>query len=246
MKTKIRKITAAFLLALLCLTAVPAAAFAAETAENTGLAVDVAIPVSVELSGEAPSPAESFVLTLQALDNAPLPAEHTLTITGAGTASFPAITYTAPGIYYYTVTQQAGSHARGHYDSAVYYVRVSVTNAENGGLEAVVAAHTDAQMVSAKRDITFTNTYDPVPAATTEQPSNPATQPSDQDSSSDDNAGIKFRNHKEKLRYQRRQDRRQQQSVIMDEPSRTCGQRTCRHRRRQLPEVAEPPKRIVE
>lgn len=189
MKTKIRKITAAFLLALLCLTAVPAAAFAAETAENTGLAVDVAIPVSVELSGEAPSPAESFVLTLQALDNAPLPAEHTLTITGAGTASFPAITYTAPGIYYYTVTQQAGSHARGHYDSAVYYVRVSVTNAENGGLEAVVAAHTDAQMVSAKRDITFTNTYDPVPAATTEQPSNPATQPSDQDSSSDDNAG---------------------------------------------------------
>lgn len=185
MKTKIRKITAALLFALLCLTAVPAAAFAAETADNTGSAVDVAIPVSVELSGETPSPAESFVLTLKALDNAPLPAEHTLTITGAGTSSFPAITYTAPGIYCYTVTQQAGSHARGHYDSTVYYVRVSVTNAENGGLEAVVAAHTDAQMVSPKGDITFTNTYDPAPAATTEQPSNPAVKPSDPGSSND-------------------------------------------------------------
>mgnify|MGYP003280350318 FL=1 len=87
------------------------------------------------------------------------------------------------------MTQQAGSHARGHYDDAVYYVRVSVTNAENGELEAVVAAHTDAQMVSAKRDITFTNTYDPAQAATTEQPSNPAVKPSDPDSSSDDKAG---------------------------------------------------------
>lgn len=188
MKTKIRKITAALLFALLCLTAVPTTAFAADD-KSTGLAVDVAIPVSVELSGEVPSPAESFTLTLQALDDAPLPEQHTLTITGAGTAEFPAITYTKPGIYCYTVTQQAGSHTRGHYDSTVYYVRVSVTNAENGGLEAVVAAHTDAQMVSDKRDIDFTNTYDPAPAASTQQPSNPVTRPSAPGSSSDNDSG---------------------------------------------------------
>lgn len=181
MKTNIQKIRAVILCVILCLTAIPSSVLAAAPAEKT---VDVAIPVSVELSGEIPSPAEKYTLTLQALDNAPMPSENTVTITGAGTTAFPAITYTEPGIHCYTVTQQKGNHERGHYDSAVYYVRVSVINAENGGLEAVVAAHTDAQMTSSKQDIIFTNSYDPAPAASTQQPSNPATKPSDPDSSS--------------------------------------------------------------
>ena len=63
------------------------------------------------------------------------------------------------------VTQLAGSHERGHYDATVYFVRVSVTNGENGGLESVVAAHIDEQMTSAKREISFENSYDPVPTA---------------------------------------------------------------------------------
>lgn len=155
MKTSIRKIPAAVLLLVLCLTVFPLSAFAADTS------VGVAIPVSVELSGETPSPEETYTFVLQAVDNAPMPEESTLKIIGAGKGEFPVINYSTPGIYCYTVTQQAGSHDRGHYDATVYYVRVSVTNGEYGGLEAVVAAHTDAAMTSEKQDMTFTNTYDP-------------------------------------------------------------------------------------
>ena len=49
-----------------------------------------------------------------------------------------------------------------HYDQTVYYVKVSVTNGENGNLETVIAAHTDADMTDAKCDITFTNYYKPI------------------------------------------------------------------------------------
>ena len=69
--------------------------------------VRVEIPVSVELSGEAPSPEETYTVVLQAVDNAPMPENNTLTITGAGTASFSAISYSTPGLYSYTVAQQA-------------------------------------------------------------------------------------------------------------------------------------------
>lgn len=55
-----------------------------------------------------------------------------------------------------------GTHKRGHYDQTVYYVKVSVTNGENGNLETVIAAHTDADMTDAKCDITFTNYYKPI------------------------------------------------------------------------------------
>lgn len=155
MKTSIRKIPAVFLLVVLCLTAFPVSAFAAD-------AVNVAIPVSVELSGETPSPEETYTVVLQAVDDAPMPAENTLEITGEGTAAFPAITYSTPGIYCYTIAQQRGSHVRGNYDATTYYVRVSVINDGNGGLGAVVAAHTDAQMESEKQDIIFANAYDKV------------------------------------------------------------------------------------
>ena len=142
MKTNIRKFPAVLLLAVLCLTVFPISAMAAGVAE-------VKIPVSVELSGEKPSPDENI-----------------LTVTGAGKAEFPAVSYSVPGVYCYTVSQQPGSLKKGHYDSTVYYVKVTVTNGDSGELEAVVAAHTDAQMVSEKQDITFVNTYDPADTPT--------------------------------------------------------------------------------
>ncbi len=141
------------LLAILCLTAFRVSAFAAETAE-------VRIPVRVELAGGKPSAEETYTVVLQAVGEAPLPSESTLEITGSGRASFPAICYTEPGVYCYTITQQPGSDKKGHYDNTVYYVKVTVTNGESGGLETVIAAHTDAEMVSEKREIAFTNTYD--------------------------------------------------------------------------------------
>lgn len=153
MKTRIRKISAVLLLMVLCLTVFPMSALAAD-------AVKVEIPVSVELSGETPSPEESYTVVLQPVDGAPMPSEDTLEIKGDATAAFPGISYSTPGIYCYTVAQKSGSHERGHYDETVYYVKVTVMNAEKGGLEAVVAVHTDKQMVSEKCDITFKNTYD--------------------------------------------------------------------------------------
>lgn len=155
MNTKIKKIPAVLLLVVLCLTVFPISVFAAGDAE-------VKIPVSVELSGEKPSPEETYTYVLGAVDDAPMPQKSTVTITGSGKTAFDAITYQTPGIYCYTVTQQAGKNAHGHYDETVYYVKVTVTNAEKGGLQAVVAAHTDPQMVSEKSDITFKNTYDAV------------------------------------------------------------------------------------
>ncbi|HIU77335.1 MAG TPA: LPXTG cell wall anchor domain-containing protein [Candidatus Pelethocola excrementipullorum] len=165
MKTSIRKIPAVLLLVILCLTVFPISALAAEVTE-------VKIPVSVELSGKTPSPEETYTVVLQSVDGAPMPSESTLKIKGSGTAAFPAISYSTPGIYCYTVTQQAGSHERGQYDETVYYVKVAVTNAKSDGLEAVVTVHTDAQMTSAKQDVTFTNTFD-VPKT----PSKPLSKP---------------------------------------------------------------------
>lgn len=101
-------------------------------------------------------------MELTAVDDAPMPSENVLEISGSGKAFFSPIQYTTPGIYYYTITQQSGTHKRGHYDQTVYYVKVSVTNGENGNLETVIAAHTDADMTDAKCDITFTNYYKPI------------------------------------------------------------------------------------
>lgn len=159
MKTNIRKIPAVLLLAVLCLTVFPCSAFAANAAE-------VRIPVTIETSGETPSPEESYTVKLKAMDDAPMPSENILKINGKGTHTFPVIHYTTPGTYCYRITQQEGSSARGHYDTTMYYVKVSVTNAENGNLETVIAVHTNAQMTDAKRDIIFINTYDPVKKTT--------------------------------------------------------------------------------
>lgn len=147
--------------------------------------MEVKIPVSVELSGEKPSPDEDYTMTLEGRDGAPMPEKSSLTIKGAGKEAFPAISYSVPGIYCYTVTQQPGKQAEGHYDSTVYYVKVSITNGKNGNLEAVVAAHTDAQMVSKKQEISFKNTYDavkkptptPTPKPTPSSSSTPSSTP---------------------------------------------------------------------
>ena len=82
MKTNIRKFPAVLLLAVLCLTVFPISAMAAGVAE-------VKIPVSVELSGEKPSPDETYTIILQGEDEAPMPEENILTVTGAGKAEFP-------------------------------------------------------------------------------------------------------------------------------------------------------------
>ena len=90
------------LLAVLCLAVFPISTFAAD-------AVQVQIPVSIQTSGETPSPEENYTVELQAVDDAPMPSENVLEISGSGKAFFSPIQYTTPGIYYYTITQQSGT-----------------------------------------------------------------------------------------------------------------------------------------
>ena len=103
----IRRFPAVLMLIVLCLTVFPVSAFGAGNAE-------VKIPVSVELSGEIPAQDETYTVKLSALDQAPVPKDDTLKITGEGASAFPAISYSSPGIYGYKISQQAGSHGRGH------------------------------------------------------------------------------------------------------------------------------------
>ena len=93
------------LLVVLCLAVFPISTFAAD-------AVQVQIPVSIQTSGETPSPEENYTVELQAVDDAPMPSENVLEISGSGKAFFSPIQYTTPGIYYYTITQQSGTHKR--------------------------------------------------------------------------------------------------------------------------------------
>ena len=127
----------------------------------------VALPVAVELTGEDIPASSSYTVVLQAdLDSDPMPQGstgnmYTMEVSGAGTFLFPEISYTTPGEYNYTVWQENGSDSRCTYDTAVYDVKVYITNAEDGsGLASTVIAYknTEAQKLD---EIRFTNTYDP-------------------------------------------------------------------------------------
>ena len=61
------------LLVVLCLAVFPISTFAAD-------AVQVQIPVSIQTSGETPSPEENYTVELQAVDDAPMPSENVLEV----------------------------------------------------------------------------------------------------------------------------------------------------------------------
>lgn len=82
------------LLVVLCLAVFPISTFAAD-------AVQVQIPVSIQTSGETPSPEENYTVELQAVDDAPMPSENVLEISGSGKAFFSPIQYTTPA---FTIT----------------------------------------------------------------------------------------------------------------------------------------------
>lgn len=162
MKKMIKKISAAVFLVLLCLAWLPLNASASEKTE-------VKIPVSVNLTGEEPVKADNFTFRLTPESSwTPMPegckGSCDITVSGNGTAMFPAVGYTVPGIYGYIVKQVPGNNEKCTYDDTVYYVRVTVTNAENGSLEASVSAHRDEQMADKKQMIEFDNTYAAPPA----------------------------------------------------------------------------------
>lgn len=169
-----QKFVAALLGTALCAVLLATAAFAAQGS------VAVTLPVSIRTAGADPEPNAAYTFCLQAVDNAPMPdgaqnGQYSVTVQGAGDYTFPQITYTAPGIYYYQISHAAGADTRCTYDATVYNVTVAITNKQDGtGLESAVTAHTGPS--ADKRDaMLFTNVYAPRP--TTPPTATPTPEP---------------------------------------------------------------------
>lgn len=139
MKKNVRSLAAIVLALVLCAAVFAVPAFA-EGACISGMEVEIA------LKGDAPSPAETFTVTLSADDAAfPMPEGSvdgvwTGSVQGAGKVLVPDIQFEKVGIYTYTVTQSGGNKDNGVYDKSVYHLTVTITNSEDGeGLEKTVA-----------------------------------------------------------------------------------------------------------
>lgn len=95
-------------------------------------------PISVEKTVDGTwRDGDSFQFTIAARDNAPLPADHTITISkpddgSSATAQFGEIEYTAPGEYNYTVTETPNEQNKHYvYSKAEYDVQVKVVQSSD-------------------------------------------------------------------------------------------------------------------
>ncbi|MBO5127239.1 MAG: hypothetical protein J6D10_06680 [Clostridia bacterium] len=162
MKKNVRRVLAALLGVMMILTLSMTAIMAEEAAEENP---KVSIPVTIRLTGDYPRN-ERYTIVLKADDAAyPMPegsvnGRYEMTITGAGTESFPEIVYNRVGVYTYQVWQKPGSDPDGDYDDTIYYVTVYITNDEqNGGLNITVVAYADGN-TEEKTEIIFKNYYE--------------------------------------------------------------------------------------
>ncbi len=97
--------------------------------------------------------ADSFTFTLEAKDNAPMPANATATATkGNETAVFGEITYEKAGTYNYTITETDDKVPGVTYDTTAHEVVVTVVEGTDGKLKATVA-------YDGAESLTITNTY---------------------------------------------------------------------------------------
>lgn len=150
-------------------------------------APELNLPVTIRLAGDYPQN-ERYTIVLKADDAAnPMPAESEngrceMTITGAGTESFPTIVYNRVGVYSYQVWQKPGSNPDCEYDDTIYHVTVYITNdEENGGLNITVVAYADGNSEE-KTEIIFKNYYEydpiiPPPETKPDETEPPETRP---------------------------------------------------------------------
>ena len=144
---RLPKMAAALLAAALAVSAALPALAADQRAE-------LELEASVRCTGEAAD--ETLTVRLTALDGAPMPegcddeAELNFPARDCRTAddktltkTFDTIVYTAPGIYEYTVTQDAGGRKRADYDDTVFYLKVMVAWDTDGELKGHVSVRRD-------------------------------------------------------------------------------------------------------
>lgn len=170
---RLPKMAAALLAAALAVSAALPALAADQRAE-------LELEASVRCTGEAAD--ETLTVRLTALDGAPMPEgcddEAELDFPARDcrsaddktlTKTFDAIVYTAPGIYEYRVTQDAGGRKRADYDDTVFYLKVMVAWDTDDELKVHVAVRRDGDD-GAKAELLFKNSYrstDPLPPPVT-------------------------------------------------------------------------------
>ncbi len=159
---------------LLCLT-LAACALATPAFAQTPQAA-ASLEVEKRLVGDTPPEQQTFTFVLEGQDGAPMPAQDTLAITGAGTGQFQPIVYTQPGDYTYTLREQAGTAERYTYDETVYTVTVQVTTDDAGALTANVSMAADGRSGKAAKAV-FVNSYEkePEPTPPPDEPGTPDT-----------------------------------------------------------------------
>lgn len=160
MKKNWRRVMAALLGVMMCLTLTMTTVMAEEAEEGYP---KVGIPVTIELTGDRPITEDTFEVTLTAKNGAPMPegsvnGEYTLEIEGEDTVSFPEIVYTRVGVYEYTIRQKSGDNKYVDYDETVYEVTVYITNKEGGGYDVTVVAYEKGG--DDKCEVIFENRYD--------------------------------------------------------------------------------------
>ena len=166
MKPSLSKLTRILAALLIAMAALVPAALAAETPV-------VSIGARVTLEGTLPETTETFKLRMTADDaENPMPGgqsggRYDLSVTGAGDAAFPDITFERAGVYTYTIAQLAGSDQDCAYDGRVYNLTVSIVNSEKGGLEAVVSMRQAGTADKKESAALFHNVYKTIVKPTT-------------------------------------------------------------------------------
>lgn len=101
--------------------------------------VTTTIPVRLSLTGDTPPSTSNFTFVLLPTNAGnPMPANSTLTISGAGSGAFGPISYSEPNDYVYTLYQTSSGVTGYTYDARIYTVTVQITSDAAGRLTATV------------------------------------------------------------------------------------------------------------
>lgn len=145
---------------------------------------EIELPVTVKHSGAMDNPAEEYHVVIAPQDNAPaaVPAELTVGKAEYNKVQDVSFTFTRPGIYKYTVTQDKGTNSKIVYDTRTYYVTFVVVNDDNGGLTASVFAKLSDKDDDATKldDVVFDNKRTPDPTPTPEPTEEPTPVPTEE------------------------------------------------------------------
>lgn len=160
-RTRLCAALAVLLVLLLWLTPVSAASSA-----------QLQLEVEKTILGDRPATQETFSFLLEPVGDAPMPEEDTVTITGSGKVTFPAITFDAPEDYHYTLREIPGKAWGFTYDDTVYLLTVQVTTDDAGNLTATLYLSQEGSDGKAD-EIEFINRYRAPRPDTPEDPLKP-------------------------------------------------------------------------